>query len=78
MKKNWKEKDSLFTESTEDNVKPARTSRFSDYSFKRGSMNDSYDSTLDEGFSGVNSSKTMYKDGIGRLHFFGKGNIIKD
>ena len=28
--------------------------------------------------SGVNSSKTMYTDEIGRLHFFGKGNIIKE
>ena len=28
--------------------------------------------------SGVNESKTMYKDDIGRLHFFGKGNIIKE
>lgn len=28
--------------------------------------------------SGVNESKTMYTDEIGRLHFFGKGNIIKE
>ena len=28
--------------------------------------------------SGVNNSKTMYKDDIGRLHFFGKGNIVKE
>lgn len=28
--------------------------------------------------SGVNSSKTIYTDDIGRLHFFGKGNLIKD
>ena len=28
--------------------------------------------------SGVNNSKTMYTDEIGRLHFFGKGNIIKE
>ena len=28
--------------------------------------------------SGVNESKTMYTDGIGRLHFFGKGNIVKE
>ena len=29
-------------------------------------------------YSGVNDSKTMYTDEIGRLHFFGKGNIVKE
>ncbi len=28
--------------------------------------------------AGVNDSKTIYKDDLGRLHFFGKGNIIKE
>ena len=28
--------------------------------------------------SGVNESKTIYTDDIGRLHFFGKGNLIKE
>lgn len=28
--------------------------------------------------SGVNNSKTIYTDEIGRLHFFGKGNLIKE
>ena len=28
--------------------------------------------------SGVNESKTIYTDEIGRLHFFGKGNLIKE
>lgn len=28
--------------------------------------------------SGVNNAKTIYTDDIGRLHFFGKGNIIKE
>lgn len=28
--------------------------------------------------SGVNESKTIYTDDIGRLHFFGKGNIIRE
>ena len=28
--------------------------------------------------SGVNESKTMYTDELGRLHFFGKGNLIKE
>ncbi len=27
--------------------------------------------------SGVNESKTIYTDDLGRLHFFGKGNIVK-
>lgn len=27
---------------------------------------------------GVNESKTIYTDDLGRLHFFGKGNIIKE
>lgn len=28
--------------------------------------------------AGVNDSKTIYTDELGRLHFFGKGNIIKE
>lgn len=28
--------------------------------------------------AGVNNSKTIYTDDLGRLHFFGKGNIKKD
>lgn len=28
--------------------------------------------------AGVNESKTIYTDDLGRLHFFGKGNIIKE
>lgn len=28
--------------------------------------------------AGVNDSKTIYTDDLGRLHFFGKGNIIKE
>ena len=28
--------------------------------------------------SGINESKTIYTDELGRLHFFGKGNIIKE
>ena len=34
-----------------------------------------YNTTLP---AGVNNSKTIYTDDIGRLHFFGKGNIIKE
>ena len=30
------------------------------------------------GNSGVNNSKTIYTDDIGRLHFFGKGNLIRE
>lgn len=28
--------------------------------------------------AGVNESKTIYTDDIGRLHFFGKGNLIRE
>ena len=28
--------------------------------------------------AGVNESKTIYKDNLGRLHFFGKANLIKE
>lgn len=28
--------------------------------------------------SGVNDSKTIYTDELGRLHFFGKGNTVKE
>jgi hypothetical protein len=41
----------------------------------------SYDSYSDDlyGFqSGVNESKTIYTDDLGRLHFFGKANQFKD
>lgn len=27
---------------------------------------------------GVNDAKTIYTDDLGRLHFFGKGNVVKD
>ena len=37
-----------------------------------------HDRKVREAASGVNNSKTMYTDDIGRLHFFGKGNIVKE
>lgn len=53
----------------------------SSYSAEKGKM----DATNFGGFggtnipeSGVNESKTIYKDDLGRLHFFGKGNIKRD
>lgn len=36
------------------------------------------DRKIQEAASGVNNSKTMYTDDIGRIHFFGKGNIIRE
>ena len=52
----------------------------STYSYQKGGM----DASNPYGYAGtsipasVNDSKTIYTDGLGRLHFFGKGNIIKD
>ena len=49
-------------------------------SFEKGKM----DASLHGGMggtelpSGVNESKTIYKDDLGRLHFFGKANIIRE
>ncbi len=52
----------------------------STYSFEKGKMDAS--SFNGQGGtnipSGVNDSKTIYRDDLGRLHFFGKGNIIKE
>jgi hypothetical protein len=38
----------------------------------------SYDDDLYGYSSGVNNSKTIYTDSLGRLHFFGKANQFKD
>ena len=52
----------------------------STFSYQKGGM----DPSNPYGFAGttipagVNDSKTIYTDGLGRLHFFGKGNQIKD
>ena len=52
----------------------------STYSYEKGKM----DASQFNGIggtnipSGVNQSKTIYRDDIGRLHCFGKGNIIKE
>ncbi len=39
-------------------------------------VKNNYDTSSDYP-SGVNASKTIYTDGIGRQHFFGKANLIK-
>ena len=52
----------------------------STFSYQKGGM----DPSNPYGFAGtnipagVNESKTIYTDGLGRLHFFGKANQIKD
>ncbi len=53
----------------------------SSFSSEKGKM----DATNFGGFGGtnipdrgVNESKTIYTDDLGRLHFFGKGNLIKE
>lgn len=52
----------------------------SSYSYEKGKM----DASNPYGFagtnipSGVNDSKTIYTDELGRLHFFGKGNVVKE
>ena len=51
----------------------------SSYSAQKAPM----DASKYQGYStnipaGVNDSKTIYTDDLGRLHFFGKGNIVKE
>ena len=52
----------------------------SSYTYEKGKM----DATTPYGYSntnipsGVNDSKTIYTDELGRLHFFGKANQIKE
>lgn len=52
----------------------------STYSYQKGGM----DASNPYGYAGtnipagVNDSKTIYTDGLGRLHFFGKDSQIKD
>ena len=64
---------------TEKTTVPAASHK-SSFTYEKGKM----DASLHGGYggtaipSGVNDSKTMYRDDLGRLHFFGKGNIIKD
>lgn len=50
----------------------------STYSSEKGKMDASYFGGTNIPERGVNDSKTIYKDDLGRLHFFGKGNITKD
>ena len=48
------------------------------YNFKKSDIdttNDYYEEIPCGGR--VNASKTMYTDDLGRLHFFGKGNLVK-
>ncbi|MBE7703001.1 MAG: hypothetical protein E7Z89_03000 [Cyanobacteria bacterium SIG28] len=52
----------------------------SSFSFEKGKMDASnhYGIGGTNIQSGVNDSKTIYKDEIGRLHFFGKANQIRE
>lgn len=64
----------------EKQVVPAGSHK-STYTYEKGKMDAS--SFYGQGgtnipASGVNESKTIYTDGLGRLHFFGKGNITRD
>ena len=47
-----------------------------DYAYEKGQDGYVY-GYAEGGEQGVNQTKTMYTDGIGRLHFFGKGNKYK-
>lgn len=65
-------------ENNESNYVPASSYK-SNYSYKKGDI----DATGIYGYgelpvSGVNESKTIYTDDMGRLHFFGKGSEIKE
>ena len=57
------------------------SSHKSTFSYEKGKMDPSIHHGMGGTYlpsSGVNESKTMYTDDLGRLHFFGKGNIIKE
>lgn len=47
------------------------------YMYEKGSDGYVY-GYAEGGQQGVNETKTMYTDGIGRLHFFGKGSKIRE
>ena len=67
------ESDIKIKETSEENVTPVSNTQ---YSFERGTVETSKN-YIDTPSSGVNASKTIYTDDLGRLHFFGKGNLIK-
>jgi len=48
-----------------------------DYAYEKGSDGYVY-GYAEGGEQGVNQTKTMYKDGIGRIHFFGKETRTRD
>lgn len=50
----------------------------SEYTFKKGKMDVSQKDNGEIEVRGVNNSKTIYTDDLGRLHFFGKGSITRD
>lgn len=49
------------------------------FSYEKEKMDPSYHNGYGTNLpAGVNESKTIYKDDLGRLHFFGKANLIKE
>lgn len=50
-----------------------QTSQYNGYAYEKGDDGFVY-GYAEGGEQGVNETKTMYTDGIGRLHFFGKAN----
>lgn len=60
----------------EENVVPEVSD--TEYTFKKGKMDVSQKDDNEIEVRGVNNSKTIYTDDLGRLHFFGKGSITRD
>ena len=72
-----KEKDVKPTGSFKSTYTPEQRKMDATSPYGYGSTN-IHDKKVRDAASGVNNSKTMYTDDIGRIHFFGKGNIIKE
>jgi len=49
------------------------------YNFHKGDVDVSQQQGVEiPGSGNINSSKTIYTDGLGRLHFFGKGSTVRE
>lgn len=64
-------------------IKESPNNKASSYKSSYTSTKEPLDATYHKGYStnipsGVNNSKTIYTDDLGRIHFFGKANQIKE
>ena len=79
---NVKQAVSNTSEETQNHMIPtaSNTSSDNEYAFTKGNVTTSKNGSkyTFTPTSGVNDSKTIYTDDLGRLHFFGRGNLIRE